>query len=129
SFSQGAAQVSRQSQSRRLSVEFNVRGRDLGSVVNDARSALARAVPLPTGYRAVWGGQFEHYEQAKARLSVVVPLALALILFLLWLAFRSLRVGLLIFLNIPFAVVGGVLALWLRGIPFSISAGVGFIAL
>jgi cobalt-zinc-cadmium resistance protein CzcA len=129
SFSQGAAQVSRESQSRRLSVEFNVRGRDLGSVVSEARAALARAARLPTGYRAVWGGQFEHYERAKARLSLVVPLAFALILFLLWLAFRSVRVGLLIFLNVPFAVVGGVLALWLRGIPFSISAGVGFIAL
>jgi cobalt-zinc-cadmium resistance protein CzcA len=129
SFSQGAAQVSRESQSRRLSVEFNVRGRDLGSVVSEARAALARAARLPTGYRVVWGGQFEHYERAKARLSLVVPLAFALILFLLWLAFRSVRVGLLIFLNVPFAVVGGVLALWLRGIPFSISAGVGFIAL
>jgi cobalt-zinc-cadmium resistance protein CzcA len=128
-FVEGPAEVSRERQSRRLSVELNVRGRDLESVVREARAAVAHSVPLPTGYRAVWGGQFQHYEQARARLSVVVPLALALILFLLWLAFRSARTGLLIFLEIPFAVVGGVVALWLREIPFSISAGVGFIAL
>jgi len=128
-FVEGPAEVSRERQSRRLSVELNVRGRDLESVVREARNLVARAVPLPTGYRAVWGGQFQHYEQARARLSIVVPLALALILFLLWLAFHSARTGLLIFLEIPFAVVGGVMALWLRDIPFSISAGVGFIAL
>ncbi|HEU4580159.1 MAG TPA: CusA/CzcA family heavy metal efflux RND transporter [Polyangiaceae bacterium] len=128
-FADGPAQVSRERQSRRLSVELNVRGRDLESVVRDARAAVAQAIELPTGYRAVWGGQFEHYEQAKARLSLVIPLALALIAFLLWLAFHSARTGLLIFLEIPFAIVGGVIALWLRDIPFSISAGVGFIAL
>lgn len=125
----GPAQVSRQSQSRRLTVEFNVRGRDLLSVVRDAQAAIARDVTLPTGYRAAWGGQFEHYTEARGRLAIVVPLALALILFLLWLAFRSIRAGILIFLNVPFAIIGGVVALWLRQIPFSISAGVGFIAL
>jgi cobalt-zinc-cadmium resistance protein CzcA len=129
SFTTGPAQVSREDQSRRITVEFNVRGRDMLSVVQDAQAAIKRALTLPTGYRVQWGGQFEHYEDAKARLGVVVPLALALILFLLWLAFRSLRAALLIFLNVPFAIVGGVVALWLRGIPFSISAGVGFIAL
>ncbi|MBX3196709.1 MAG: efflux RND transporter permease subunit [Labilithrix sp.] len=128
-FAEGPAQVSRESQSRRLAVEFNVRGRDLLSVVEEARAAVAKEVTLPTGYRAEWGGQFEHYTEAKSRLSIVVPLAFALIAFLLWLAFRSVRSGLLIFLNIPFAVVGGVVALWIRDIPFSISAGVGFIAL
>jgi len=128
-FLEGPAQVSRESQSRRLTVEFNVRGRDLLSVVRDAQAAVAKQVTLPTGYRAEWGGQFEHYTEAKGRLSVVVPLAFALILFLLWLAFRSMRSGLLIFLNIPFAIIGGVVALWMRSIPFSISAGVGFIAL
>ena len=84
---------------------------------------------LPVGYRAEWGGQFRHYVEARERLALVVPLALLLIFFLLWLSFRSTRVAGLIFLNVPFAVVGGVVALWLRGIPFSISAGVGFIAL
>lgn len=125
----GPAQVSRESQSRRLSVEFNVRGRDLLSVVDQARTMISQSVKLPTGYRAEYGGQFEHYTEAKSRLFVVVPLALALIVFLLWLAFRSVRAAALIFLNVPFAIIGGVVALWARNIPFSISAGVGFIAL
>ena len=125
----GPVLVNRDQQSRRLIVEFNVRGRDLVSVVEEARAAVARQVKLPTGYRVEWGGQFQNFLEARDRLAVVVPLALLLILFLLWLAFRSVRPALLIFFNIPFAVVGGVLALWLRGLPFSISAGVGFIAL
>ncbi|MBL8720228.1 MAG: efflux RND transporter permease subunit [Myxococcales bacterium] len=128
-FTTGPAQVSRESQSRRLSVEFNVRDRDLLSVVRDAQAAIASNVKMPTGYRLEWGGQFLHYTEAKQRLSVVVPLALALIGFLLWLAFRSGRSAALIFLNVPFAIIGGVVALWLRNIPFSISAGVGFVAL
>ncbi len=128
-FTEGPAQVSREGQSRRLTVEMNVRGRDLLSVVGEARAAVERDLKLPAGYRVVWGGQFEHYTEAKARLMVVVPLALALIMLLLWLAFGSMRAALLIFLSVPFAVVGGVVALWLRDIPFSISAGVGFIAL
>jgi cobalt-zinc-cadmium resistance protein CzcA len=128
-FSTGPAQISRDSQSRRITVEFNVKGRDLLSVVRDAEAAVRREVKVPTGYRVDWGGQFHHYEDAKARLTVVVPLALALIGFLLWMAFRSVRAALIIFLNVPFAVVGGVVALWLRDMPFSISAGVGFIAL
>ena len=129
SFVTGPAQVSRADQSRRLTVEFNVRGRDLLSVVEDAQRTLANDLKLPTAYRVEWGGQFQHYEEAKQRLAVVVPIALSLIIFLLWLAFESVRAALIIFLNVPFAIVGGVVALWLRGIPFSISAGVGFIAL
>ncbi len=125
----GPAQVSREGLSRRITIEANVRGRDLLSVVNEARAAVDAQVKLPTGYRIAWGGQFEHYLEARSRLLVVVPLALALIIGLLYLSFGSLRAGLLIFSNVPFAVVGGVVALWLRGIPFSISAGVGFIAL
>jgi len=128
-FVTGPVQVSRESQSRRFTVEFNVRGRDLLSVVNEAQSAVRKSVKLPTGYRTEWGGQFEHYTAAKTRLAVVVPLALGLIVFLLWLAFRSLKIAALIFLNVPFAIIGGVFALWIRNIPFSISAGVGFIAL
>jgi cobalt-zinc-cadmium resistance protein CzcA len=128
-FQRGPAQVSRQDQSRRLTVEFNVRGRDLQSVVREAQAKVAAEVLLPTGYRIDWGGQFQHYEQAKARLLIVVPAALLSILFLLWLAFRSVKAASIIFLNVPFAVVGGIFALTLRGIPFSISAGVGFIAL
>lgn len=128
-FASGPAQVSRENQSRRITVEFNTRDRDLLSVVQDAQRAVDSAVQLPVGYRAEWGGQFEHYEEAKARLFLVVPLALALIMFLLWMTFGSIRDASLIFLNIPFAAIGGVVALWARGIPFSISAGVGFIAL
>jgi cobalt-zinc-cadmium resistance protein CzcA len=128
-FQKGPAQISRDKQSRRLTVELNARGRDLGSVVRDAQAAVAQRVTLPSGYRLEWGGQYQHFEEARRRLLVVVPLALSLILFLLWLAFRDLRAALIIFLDIPFAVIGGVVALWLRGIPFSISAGVGFIAL
>jgi len=128
-FTTGPAQVSRESQSRRISVEFNVRGRDMLSVVQDAQARVSQHVQLPTGYRTVWGGQYQHFQEAQARLSLVVPLGLALITFLLWMAFQSLTAAAVIFLNVPFAVIGGVFALWLRGIAFSISAGVGFIAL
>ena len=128
-FQRGPAQVSRQNQSRRLTVEFNVRGRDLMSVVRDAEATVARGLSLPSAYRIEWGGQFQHYEEARGRLLIVVPVALLLIGFLLWRAFESVTAALLIFLNVPFAIVGGVMALALRSIPFSISAGVGFIAL
>jgi heavy metal efflux system protein len=125
----GPAEINRASQSRRLLVEFNVRGRDLISVVEEAQVAIRDGVRLPTEYRLEWGGQFQHFSEARSRLLLVVPLSLALILFLLWLAFQSVRTALLIFLNVPFAIIGGVFALWIRDIPFSISAGVGFIAL
>lgn len=124
-----AAQVSRDRIQRRLSVELNVRGRDIASVVADARRAIAREVKLPPGYVVEWGGQFENLERASRRLAVVVPLALLLIFVLLYGAFGAARPALLIFLNVPFAAVGGVFALAARGLPFSISAGVGFIAL
>ncbi|HEX2571105.1 MAG TPA: CusA/CzcA family heavy metal efflux RND transporter [Polyangia bacterium] len=126
---QGPALVNREQLSRRLTVEFNVRGRDLVSVVEAAQATVAREVTLPPGYRIEWGGEFQNYLSARHRLAIVVPLALLLIVFLLWLAFRELKAALLILLSVPFAVVGGVVALWLRGIPFSISAGVGFVAL
>jgi len=126
---QGPALVNRDKQSRRFIVEFNVRGRDTVSTVEQAREAVTAQVPLTAGYRIEWGGQYLHYATARARLAIVVPLALGLILFLLWLAFGKMKPALLVFVNVPFAAVGGILALWLRGIPFSISAGVGFIAL
>ncbi len=128
-FESGPAAVNRESQSRRVLIEFNVRGRDLISVVEEAQAAIGQQIKLPTTYRLQWGGQFEHFSEARARLAVVVPLAVTLILFMLWLAFGSLRASLLIFMNVPFAIVGGAVALWVRHIPFSISAGVGFIAL
>ncbi len=125
----GPAEIAREAQSRRISVEFNVRDRDLLSVADDARRAVDAKLALPVGYRPEWGGQFQHYTEAKHRLAVVVPMALLLIGFLLWMAFRDARAATLIFLGVPFATVGGVLALWARSIPFSISAGVGFVAL
>ena len=125
----GPSLVNRDKQSRRLLVEFNVRERDVVSTVEQARATVASKVQLPAGYRIEWGGQFQNYAAARARLAVVVPLALILIVFLLWLAFGKTKPALLVFANIPFAAIGGVLALWLRDIPFSISAGVGFIAL
>jgi heavy metal efflux system protein len=128
-FSEGPAEIAREAQSRRISVEFNVRDRDLLSAVQEAQALVARSLPLPVGYRPEWGGQFEHYTAARARLAVVVPLALGMIGFLLWSAFRDLRSAGLIFLGVPFATAGGLLALAARGIPFSISAGVGFVAL
>jgi cobalt-zinc-cadmium resistance protein CzcA len=128
-FVDGPAQINRDKQSRRIVIEFNVRGRDLVSVVRDAQRAVQQHAAPPAGYRVEWGGKFEHYEEARNRLFVAVPIALALILYLLWLAFYDVRPALLIFANVPFAIVGGIVALWLRGIPFSISAGVGFIAL
>jgi len=124
-----AAQVSRESIQRRVSVELNVRGRDIASVVEDARQAIRDEVDIPPAYTLEWGGQFENLESASARLMVVVPVALLLIFVLLYSTFDAGRPALLIFLNVPFAAVGGVLALTLRGLPFSISAGIGFIAL
>jgi cobalt-zinc-cadmium resistance protein CzcA len=125
----GPAQISRDKGSRRITVETNVTGRDTVGFVADARAALDREMKLPVGYRSEWGGQFQHYTEARDRLLLVVPLALALILFLLWFAFQELSPALLIFLDVPFAITGGVAALLLRNLPFSISAGVGFIAL
>ena len=121
--------MSRERIQRRISVELNVRGRDIASVVEDARRVIAEQVALPPGYTLEWGGQFENLERASARLLVVVPVALLLIFVLLYGTFNAGRPAVLIFLNVPFAAVGGVLALTVRGLPFSISAGVGFIAL
>ncbi len=126
---EGPAQVSRENLQRRLTVEANVRGRDLQGFVTQAQEAISREVELPPGYWLDWGGQFENLQAASGRLGVVVPLTLALIFLMLFLTFRAVRPAALIYLNIPFAVTGGVLALWVRGMPLSISAAVGFIAL
>ncbi|MFQ5992229.1 MAG: efflux RND transporter permease subunit [Nitrospiraceae bacterium] len=125
----GPAQVSREDVQRRIVVESNIRGRDLGSFVVEAQRVIREAVTLPTGYYLTWGGQFEHLAQASRRMAVVVPATLVLILSVLSVIFGTLRPALLIFLNVPLALSGGVLALWLRGLPLSISAMVGFIAL
>ncbi len=126
---EGPAQISREDTRRRIGVELNVRGRDIGSFVKDAQAAIEEQVKLPPGYYLTWGGTFENLQRASNRLLIVVPLALFLIFVLLFSTFNSVRQALLIYTGIPFAVVGGVLALALRGMPFSISAGVGFIAL
>jgi cobalt-zinc-cadmium resistance protein CzcA len=126
---EGPAQISREDTRRRIGVELNVRGRDIGSFVEEAQAVVGREVNVPPGYYLTWGGTFENLERASSRLLIVVPLALFLIFVLLFTTFGSARQALLIYTGIPFAVVGGIFALLLRGMPFSISAGVGFIAL
>lgn len=126
---QGPAQISRENIHRRIAVEANVRGRDLAGFVTDARGTVERKVKLPPGYWIEWGGQFENLQRATAKLGIVVPLALFLIFVLLYTTFNSAKLALLIFVNVPVAATGGVFALAVRGMPFSISAGVGFIAL
>jgi cobalt-zinc-cadmium resistance protein CzcA len=126
---EGPAQISREFGQRRLNVEANVRGRDLESFVREARETIETSLNKPEGYYLEWGGAFEQLERGRSRLLVVVPVALFAIFALLYAAFGSVRSALLIFTGVPLAAVGGVLALWIRGIPFSISSGVGFIAL
>jgi cobalt-zinc-cadmium resistance protein CzcA len=125
----GPNQVNRENGKRRVIVTANVRGRDLGSFIQDLRGRVAGQAKLPAGYWIDYGGTFQQLQSATQRLMVVVPLALAIIFSLLWLAFGSVSAALLIFTGVPLALTGGVVALWLRGIPLSISAGVGFIAL
>lgn len=126
---EGPAQVSREDRQRRIVVELNVRGRDIGSFVKEAQSAIDNKIKLPEGYYITWGGQFENLQRASLTLTIVVPIALLLIFILLFMTFGSVSQALLIYTGIPFAIVGGIFALALRGMPFSISAGVGFIAL
>lgn len=125
----GPATIQRDWAKRRIVVQANVRGRDVGSFVHDVKQALDREVELPPGYYVRFGGQFEHLERAERRLLVVVPLALGLIFLLLYLTYGRVLDAARVFTGVPFAAVGGIIALWLRGMPFSISAAVGFIAL
>ena len=129
SFKTGPAQISRESGKRRIYVSFNVSGRDVSSVVKEAQQKLNDKVKLPPGYYYTYGGTFENLQKASARLMIVVPLALLLIFFMLYLTFRSIKEASLIFTAIPMSAIGGVFALLIRGMPFSISAGIGFIAL
>ncbi|WP_313114862.1 CusA/CzcA family heavy metal efflux RND transporter [Aequorivita sediminis] len=128
-YSKGAAQISRDDTKRRIVVGVNVRNRDLQSVVDDVQKLINENVKLPVGYTIDYGGQFENLESAKQRLYIAVPVALVLIFIMLYFAFNSVREALMIYSAIPLAAVGGVLLLWVRDMPFSISAGVGFIAL
>ncbi len=125
----GPNQISRENGKRVVIVSANVRGRDLGSFVQEAGETINSSVQIPPGYWTSWGGQFEQLQSAAKRLQIVVPVALLLVLALLFMMFNNLKDGLLVFTGIPFALTGGVMALWLRDIPLSISAGVGFIAL
>jgi len=125
----GPAQVSREAVQRRIIVECNIRGRDLGGFVAEAQRVVRESVVLPTGYELKWGGQFEHLQEASRRLAVTVPIVVVLILGVLSVIFGSLRPASLIFLNVPLALSGGMLVLWLRGLPISISAIIGFVAL
>lgn len=125
----GPSQVSRDHVERRAVVDSNVRGRDTTTFVHDAQQAVAAAVHLPTGYRIEWSGQYQHLAEATGRLSLVVPIALVLIFVMLYATFGQARLAALIFLNLPIAATGGILALAARGLPFSVSAGIGFIAL
>ncbi|WP_040007213.1 CusA/CzcA family heavy metal efflux RND transporter [Fibrisoma limi] len=129
SFQNSVNQIQRENAQRRITVAFNVRERDVESVVRELQQKLDRQVKLPPGYYLTYGGQFQNLEEARERLSIAVPVALGLIFLLLFFTFGSVRQSLLIFSAIPLSAIGGVIALWLRGMPFSISAGVGFIAL
>ncbi len=126
---EGPMQVSRENAQRRISVGVNVRNRDLAGFVGDVQKRLESKLDLKPGYYVEYGGQFENLEAAKKRLGIAVPIALAMIFFLLYLAFRSVKYALLIYITVPLSAVGGIAALFIRDMPFSISAGVGFIAL
>ncbi len=126
---EGPSQISRERSQRRIVVEANVRERDIGSFVEEAQLKLDETIKLPTGYYLEWGGTFENLQSARTRLAIVVPLSLFLIFVLLFISFGSVKNALLIYTGIPFAIVGGVFSLLIRGMHFSISAGVGFIAL
>lgn len=126
---EGPSTIQREWGKRRLTVQVNVRGRDVGSFLNESLRAIDREVKLPAGYYLRTGGQFEQYEQARRRLLLVVPLALGLILMLLYVTYGRVADALRVFTGVPLAMMGGVLSLWARGMPFSVSAGVGFVAL
>ena len=128
-FEPGPIQVSREAGKRRIVIGFNVRNRDVKSVVNEIQANLDSELKMPPGYYITYGGQFQNLVEANKRLSIAVPIALALIFILLFFTFGSVKQSLLIFTAIPLSAIGGIFALWLRGMPFSISAGVGFIAL
>lgn len=128
-FKIGPNQIQREDAKRRIIVAFNARGRDIASIVKELQGKIDKEVDFPTGYYPTYGGQFENLQEAQARLSIALPAALLLIFLLLFFTFHSVKQSILIFTAIPMAAVGGVLALLLRGMPFSISAGIGFIAL
>jgi cobalt-zinc-cadmium resistance protein CzcA len=126
---QGPDTITHENSERRLVVQTNVRGRDVGGFVAEAQTLVSRRVTLPPGYHIAWGGQFENQQRATARLALVIPLSLAIIFLLLFITFGRIRQAGLVILNVPFALVGGIAALWVRGLNLNLSASVGFIAL
>jgi cobalt-zinc-cadmium resistance protein CzcA len=126
---EGPGRISRERLQRYVSIGFNTLGRDIGSLVDEAQQKIEEKVALPTGYTVSWGGSFENMERAMARLRVIVPITIGLIFLLLYSTFNSLRQATLIILNLPFAMIGGVVALWLTGEYLSVPASVGFINL
>jgi cobalt-zinc-cadmium resistance protein CzcA len=126
---EGVNQIQREDTKRRIVLGFNINGRDVQTVVTELQQKVTAQLKLPPGYKLVYGGSFENLNAAKERLSIVVPVALLMIFLLLYFAFNSVKQGLLIYTAIPLSAIGGIFALWIRGLPFSISAGVGFIAL
>ncbi|MDN5217031.1 CusA/CzcA family heavy metal efflux RND transporter [Fulvivirgaceae bacterium BMA12] len=128
-YSTGPAKISRDDAKRRIVIGINIRNRDVESLVNEIQDILSSQLDLPSGYYITYGGQFENLQKAKERLKVAVPIALILIFIMLYFTFHSFRQALMVYSAIPLAAIGGILLLWIRGLPFSISAGVGFIAL
>ncbi|KAA3663264.1 MAG: AcrB/AcrD/AcrF family protein, partial [Calditrichaeota bacterium] len=126
---EGPATINREWGRRLIRVQCNVRDRDVASFVGEAQKRIAQELELPQGYVIEWGGQFEHLIRSRDRFALVIPITLAFIFLLLYFSLRRIRDVLIIYTGIPFAAIGGILALWLRGIPFSVSAAVGFIAL
>lgn len=129
SFKTGPNQIQRDDAKRRITVGFNVRGRDVASIVNELKEKVAAKINFDAGYYITYGGTFKNLEEARARLSIAVPVALLLIFLLLYITFKSVKQSVLIFTAIPMSAIGGIFALWIRDMPFSISAGIGFIAL
>ncbi len=127
--SEGPNQISRENAKRRIVVQANIRGRDMGSFVAQAQEEIGTQVKLPDGYFITWGGQFENLAKARQRLMIVVPIALSLIFIMLFTAFGNVRHAIIVYTGVPLALTGGIIGLWIRGMPMSISAGVGFIAL
>lgn len=127
--SEGPNQISRENAKRRIVVQANIRGRDMGSFVAQAQEEIGAQVTLPDGYFITWGGQFENLAKARQRLMIVVPIALSLIFIMLFTAFGNVRHAIIVYTGVPLALTGGIIGLWMRGMPMSISAGVGFIAL
>jgi cobalt-zinc-cadmium resistance protein CzcA len=129
SLTEGPAQISRENGSRRIGIELNIEGRDIGGFVAEAKRKIAESVKLSSGYYIAWGGQFENQQRAMAKMMIIGPIAIGLILLLLFATFRSIKLALLVILNLPFALIGGVFSLWISGLYLSVPASVGFIVL